>query len=144
MSLRDPLAAVVIFIFAAAFYFIGGTYSGGAEVFPRGVAMIMMICSVLLFFKGLRGSTGYEPLEPGSVLRVTGVVVLTFIYIVAVHLIGYVVSSLVFVPTAAYFLGVRNHVLIAVSTFLFVIVVAYLFRSVFHIPLPRDLLFTYF
>jgi hypothetical protein len=144
MSLRDPLAAVVIFIFAASFYFIGGNYSGGAEIFPRSVAMVMMICSALLFFKGLRGSTGYQPLEPGSVMRVTGVVLLTIIYIVAVDTIGYVTSSLIFVPTVAYYLGVRNHLLIGVSTILFVLLVSYLFRSIFHVPLPRDLLFTLF
>ena len=145
MSLRDPIAAVVIFALAAAFFFIGGTYRGGAEIFPRAVAAIMMFGSALLFFKGLLwGSTGHEKLEEGSLWRVTGVIVLTILYIVAVDTIGFFTSSLIFVPVMALFLGVRNYLMIGLTTIVFVVAVAYLFRAVFLVPLPRDLFFTFF
>ncbi len=144
MSLRDPLAAVVIFALSAAFFFMSGAYRGGAEIFPRGVSAVMMIASALLFLRGLRGSSGGDRLEQGSAWRVAIVIVLTILYIIAVDDIGFVTSSVIFVPVTAYFLGIRNYLLIAVSSVVFVGLVAYLFRSIFQVPLPRELILTFF
>ena len=142
MSLRDPLSAVVIFAVSAAFFFIAGNYSGGAEIFPRGVAAIMMICSVILFVRGLRSSAEGERMSRDAVLRVTAVIVLTGIYIVAVQFVGFITSSLIFVPLTSYFLGVRNYVLIGVTTIVFVGLVSFLFLKVFQVPLPPELIST--
>src|SRR5688572_4646724 len=103
MSLRDPLSAVVIFAVSAAFFFIAGNYSGGAEIFPRGVAAIMMICSLILFVRGLRSADAGERMSRDAVVRVTAVIVLTGIYIVAVQFVGFITSSLIFVPLTSYF-----------------------------------------
>lgn len=142
MLARDSFVAVVIFVFSAAFFYMAGDYEGGAEVFPRGVSAVMMIASTILFFRGMRGPAGGERLEPGSAFRIAGVIILTILYIVAVDSLGFVTSSLVFVPATAYFLGIRNHLLIWLATILFVVTVAYLFRNVFQVPLPRELVLT--
>lgn len=144
MSLRDPIAAVVIFAFSTAAFIMAGTYTGGAELFPRGIAGIMMVCSVLLFIKGIIRPTEDERMSAGELWRVGFVIAMTIIYIVAVDTIGFVTSSFVFVPVVAYALGIRNHLLIWLSTLIFVSLVAYLFRSVFLVPLPRELLLTFF
>ncbi len=144
MSLRDPISAVFIFALSTAFFIMSGNYHGGAELFPRGVSAIMMICSALLFIRGLRNPTTGERMAADAVLRVAAVILLTIIYILAVDNIGFVTSSVVFIPLTAYVLGVRNYLMIGLSTFIFVFGVAFLFRQVFYVPLPPELLLTYF
>ena len=102
----------------------------------------MMICSVILFVRGLRSSAEGERMSRDAVLRVTAVIVLTGIYIVAVQFVGFITSSLIFVPLTSYFLGVRNYVLIGVTTIVFVGLVSFLFLKVFQVPLPPELIST--
>lgn len=144
MALRDPVAAVVIFTLALGAYLVAGTYTGGAEIFPRGIAMIMMICSAILFARGVFRPTSGEPMTGPEMVRVGVVIVGTLVYIVAVDFLGFVTASFAYVPLTAYYLGIRNHVLVWASTLIFVTVVAFLFRTIFHVPLPRELVLTWF
>lgn len=144
MLASDSFAAILIFALSAAFFYMAGAYHGGAEVFPRAVSGVMMLASAILFFKGLRQPSTVERFEPGAAGRVVGVIVLTILYMVAVGAIGFVTSSLVFVPVTAYWLGIRNYPMIGITTVVFVALVALLFRRLFQVPLPRELILTWF
>lgn len=144
MSLRDPISAVVIFAFTTAAFIMAGNYGGGSGMFPRIISAIMMFLSVLLFIRGIVRPTAGEPITAGEIGRVAFVIVMTFIYIVSVDTIGFVTSSVIFVPVVAYTLGIRNHLLVWLSTIFFVSLVAYVFRSIFHVPLPREVILTFF
>ena len=68
-----------------------------------------------------------------------GVVIgLTVLYVAGVRFLGYVTASVIFIPVTAWFLGIRKPVLLAATTAIFVGTIAYLFREVFSIPLPRE------
>lgn len=144
MALRDPLAAIVIFAFSLVAFITARNYGGGSEIFPRGISVIMMVLSVLLFIRGILRPTTGERMNGGEVFRVSVVIVGTLLYMVAVDYLGFVTASFIYVPVTAYFLGVRNHLLIWLSTLIFVSLVAYLFRSVFLVPLPPELILTFF
>lgn len=144
MALRDPIAAVVIFTLSLGTYLVAGSYTGGAEIFPRGISMIMMICSAALFVRGVFRPTTGDPMTGPELVRVGGVIVGTVIYIVAVDYLGFITASFAYVPLTAYFLGIRDHVLVWASTLIFVTVVAFLFRTIFHVPLPREMVLTWF
>ncbi|HWA50493.1 MAG TPA: tripartite tricarboxylate transporter TctB family protein [Dongiaceae bacterium] len=141
---RDSLVAIVIFVFSLTAFIMAGSYSGGAEIFPRGISAIMMICSVILFIRGMVRPTVGEPMKRDEIIRVGSIIVATLIYIVAVNYLGFVLSSIIFVPVIAYRLGIRNHALVWISTLIFVPLVAYLFRSVFHVPLPDEIFMSFF
>jgi putative tricarboxylic transport membrane protein len=143
-SLRDPIAAAVIFALSLTAFLLAGNYTGGAELFPRGIAAIMMVCSVLLFVKGVLRPTSGERMSAGEMRRVAFVILMTVLYILAVRFVGFTTASIIFVVVTAYALGIRNYLLIAVSAVVFVGLVSYLFRSIFHVPLPRELILTFF
>lgn len=135
--LRDPIAGAVIFAFSLAAYLIGGTYSGGAELFPRAICVIMMVCSAILFVRGLIRPTPFEALAEGDGPRIWVSMVLTVAYIVAIVPLGFLLASLIYVPIAAYALGLRKHIWIWITNFLVIGIVYYLFVRIFHAPLPQ-------
>ena len=144
MALRDPIAAIVIFAFSLTAFIMARDYGGGAELFPRGISAIMMVCSVLLFVRGIVRPTDGERMNGGELFRVGTVIVGTLLYMIGVDYLGFVTASFIYVPATAYFLGIRNHLLVWLSTLIFVSLVAFLFRSVFLVPLPRELILTFF
>ena len=145
MALRDPLAAIAIFIFSLTFFLIARNYTGGAQVFPQAITVVMMICSVLLFVQSIYRPSAREEKPAGAGWKVAVCIAGTVALIIAVDYIGYITAGFIYVPLTAYFLGVRNHVAIWFSTAFFVVLVAYLFfRSVFHVPLPKELILTLF
>ena len=142
MLVRDHAAALIIFLFGTAVFFVAGDFPPAAALFPRAVAVIMIIAAVVI---GIRASVARaKPTEAEfdreAVIRIGVVIGLTILYVVGVRWLGYVTASVLFIPVTAWFLGIRRPVLIAATTAIFVGVIAYLFREVFSIPLPREAL----
>ena len=143
MSLRDPLAALLGLIVGGTFLFLSQSLGNGG-MFPRAVAGIMIAASLGLLVKSFVRPSAIAPMTREAMLRVTVAVVLTLLYIVGVAKLGFVTSSLIFIPATAYALGLKRHVMIAVSTVLFVVFVHLLFKAIFGTPLPPDLILTLF
>lgn len=142
--MRDAAAGGAIFALGFAFLLLSGRYSRGAEVFPELIAIIMMVCAALLvvralFFAG-RSARPEEPVPPVTGRMVVAIIG-TIVYAVAVGLVGFVTASLVFVPALSMALGMRRPLVIGVTTIAFVLLIHAVFERIFHVFLPRDLLF---
>lgn len=144
MTWRDPIAGFFTFAVAAAFFLVAKDYPGGAAMFPRAVAGVMMACSAVLFVRGFIRPTRGERLSPVARRRVAMAVVLTILYIAAFANIGFITASLLFVPATTYLLGLRRHVMIWATTLGFVLGMHFLFTEVFHTPLPAERVLTLF
>jgi hypothetical protein len=83
-------------------------------------------------------------MSPDLRRRVALAIALTLAYVAGVRFAGYATASLVFIPATALLLGVRDVRLIAIVTVLFVGTVTFFFRTVFHIPLPEEVLLRLF
>ena len=140
MALRDPIAAVVIFTLSLAMFVLSFDYGGGAQLFPRWISGIMIVCSVALFVRGFLSPTESERMSSGEIRRMALSIVLTIAYVVLIVPIGFFTASLIYLPLAAYSLGLRRHVLIWVTTLIYIGGIYYLFARVFHTPLPRELI----
>jgi hypothetical protein len=140
MLVRDHIAALIIFLFGAAVFYVAGDFPAAAALFPRAVAGIMMLAGIVI---GIRATVSPKPataleFDRDATIRIGVVIGLTLLYVAGVRFLGYVTASVIFIPVTAWFLGVRKPVLLAATTVIFVSVIAYLFRSVFSIPLPRE------
>lgn len=145
---KDIISSTVIFLFAAAAWWIAGSYGGGAGLFPRGLAVIMMVVSALMLIRAFFWPTavpkGTPPMSRGE-LRVTAIcVVSTMIYIALTYLVGFGTSSVFFIIALAYLLGYRHHLAIWGTAIVFVNLLYLVFVRIFHTPLPNDVLFDRF
>jgi hypothetical protein len=140
MLVRDHIAALIIFLFGAAVFFVAGDFPPAAALFPRAVAVIMMIAGVVIAIRAtVAPAPRSEPeFDREATIRIGAVIGLTILYVVGVRWLGYVSASVIFIPVTAWFLGIRKPLLIAATTVIFVGGIAYLFREVFSIPLPRE------
>jgi hypothetical protein len=143
MPLRDSIAALLGLAVGGGFFVLSLSVGAGG-VFPRAVAGIMMAASLGLLIKAFIKPSAIAPLAREAILRVAAAVVLTLLYIVGVAKLGFITASLVFIPAAAYALGLKRHLLVWVTTVVFVASVYVLFETLFGTPLPRDLILTLF
>jgi putative tricarboxylic transport membrane protein len=141
MAMRDPIAAVVIFALSATMFVLSFNYGGGSQLFPRWISGAMIICSIALFIRGFISPTDDERMNAGEIRRVALSIVLTLAYVALIVPIGFFTASLIYLPLAAYALGLRRHVLIWVTTIIYVFGIYYLFARIFYTPLPRELIF---
>ena len=144
MSLRDLISAIVVFAFSAVAFYMAGDYGTKAGMFPRLVSGIMMGGAVLLFVRGLFFRTPGTEVDRVALRRMAVAVVLTLLYIAAIVPLGYITSSIVFLMVTTYLLGMRRYLLTGVVTVVFVFVLHYVFKHVFHAPLPDDLVLRLF
>ncbi len=143
MSLRDTIAALLGLAIGGAFIFMSRNIGAGG-MFPRVVAGIMVAASLGLLAKAFFRPSAIAPMNREEILRVTASVVLTLLYIAAVAPLGFIVASLIFIPATAYTLGLKRHIMIWVTTVVFVASVYLLFQAIFGTPLPRGLLLDQF
>jgi hypothetical protein len=146
MYLRDTIAGAIVLAFGATVFIAAGHYAPAAALFPRAVAGLMMLAATILILRDLAGRSPRLDLGIGkaAALRIGMVVMLSLIYVAGVASIGFVTASVIFIPVTAFLLGVRNVLEVTLATVIFVGGIAYLFRHVFGIPLPREILLALF
>jgi hypothetical protein len=138
MPFRDSIAGLTAFVFAAGIFIMAGSYPPSTALFPRAVALFMMVAAGLLTVRGFFRSSPHDPLPRKTLLLIAAVILLTLVYIVCVDYLGFITSSLVFIPVTAYLLGARNLLLMAVTAVIFISAIAFLFKIVFGVPLPPE------
>lgn len=136
----DALAAIGTFLFGAVTFYLSSDFSGQTRTFPQIVSGLMMFCSVLLFLRTLRFGQKKHVREPVNMTALGLSIAATLGYVALLAPLGFLTASLIYVPVAAYLVGVRNHKLIWATTILFVGGIYLLFTGPFHTPLPRELI----
>jgi hypothetical protein len=146
MHLRDTIAGAIVLVFGTTVFIAAGSYAAAAALFPRSVAGIMMLAATVLIVRDLAGRAPafVSEFDRAAALRIAMVVVASLIYVAGVASIGFVTASVVFIPATAFLLGVRNVWEVAIATVVFVGGIAFLFRHVFGIPLPREVILALF
>ncbi len=151
MSIRNALTGLLgLFVSIPAFLIAGGYSEGGAGLFPQTVATLMAAMSLLLLARNMRGaatetaqlinSSNQISQAMETALPVLLSIALTALYFFSVGAVGFTTSSLIFIPLSCRILGLRNWRMIGTTTLVFVPAVTFFLLSVFHLPLPDDLL----
>lgn len=148
MAKKDTISSIVIFLFSLAAYVAAADFGGGAELFPRGLAMIMMVVSAVIFLRSIVWPRlvpeGIGNMEPADVKRTAVCVGITVGYVAVISVLGFATASILFIVCIAYAMGYRNHLALWLTAVLFVTTLYFTFVKVFHTPLPSDLIFGLF
>ncbi len=148
MALKDTISSIVVFVFSLVAWWLARDFGGGAELFPRGIAVIMMAVSALMFVRAVAAPRlipqGIEVLNRSDRIRTAICVAMTVAYVALIVPLGFVVSSIALIVGMSYVLGMRNHVAIWFTAVGFVGILWLLFVRVFHTPLPISPFFNSF
>lgn len=144
MALRDLAAASIVCLLAATVFYASGNYAAEAAAFPRLISGLMFICGAAIFARSFFRSEAPLAVDWAMASRVAVVAVATIVYVFAFRYVGFVTSSIIFIPAICYYLGFRSLVTIAISTVVFIAAVYYAFTKLFGTQLPTDLILSAF
>ena len=140
--------AVGIFMLAVASWFWFESYSietrapgslSGPVAFPRGVAAMLAVCSVLLVWRSVaaRMRTGQSRIVPvGRPLPVLASMVLVVVYPLLLEWLGYYVATGVWLPVFLWVSGYRRPVGLALVSLGFLVFTKVVFQQALGTPLP--------
>lgn len=153
------MATSVVFIVVAIFFFIvslsfppGSNGAVGPGYFPRIMCVLVVFLSCLNLINDLRAHKKMvaqgEKEEELTVfkkenLRVWISIGITLVYVIAVKVIGFVVSSIVFLFVLNTYFRVheKSKVAFVIIPFAVVAVLYFIFHNLLHVVLPAGLLF---
>lgn len=115
----------------------------GAGFWPRILAIVLIILSVLLFIETLlkeKKASSDAPFEFKSkaMKRVYIMIGIFVIYALILYLGGFVIASLLFIPAVMYLLGERNKKKLLGASVIITGIVYFLFTILLHITLPQS------
>jgi len=112
----------------------------GDEVGPGVVPFLWIIgilgLSIFLLIRGLLGSEEEDPAW-GSVLNVSLFIAMTILYLIFMQLIGYMISTFIYLVIGMYYLKYRNwKVMVAMATG-WILFSYFAFYRLLYVPLPK-------
>lgn len=143
----DLKFGVVLLIFCLIFWFliIPTQVAGAREAsYPRFVIIWLGITSILLILKSWKGdleknSKGLQ--NKKGILRVSLIVMISFVYILMLDFLGFFSSSIIFLAVLMLSFQVRDWKVVIGVPLMFLLFVYFLFEKLLVFPLPRGILF---
>lgn len=142
-SAKDGLTGLVCLAGGLAFFLLSAPLPEQSQTFPRAAALLVIIPSVLLIIRALRGRQAEAPATRRTGFtaedrRVGAVIVASIVYAASLKFLGFFVASAIFIPACAWFLGMRRPVPLVLTTAGFLVVMYWLFRIALRVPLPAS------
>ncbi len=133
----EAIAGLVLLAFTAFAWNAATGIRGAAAMFPRAIIVVIGVFSLIYLVRSLVKGRKSEPIfKRWHIFAV--VLVGSVIYVQMVVAVGYVTSSLLFIPIMSWIIGFRRPIYIAVATTTYVASVHLLFDVVFNRPMPDD------
>lgn len=152
----DIVVGVFFMVLGAILYFAAAALPKstvmdiGPDFMPKVTAILIFILALALTIQSVMGLKDKE-IDPDSIpkcdyKRVITSIILMLIYVFAMRPVGFIVTTLVYLPLQMLVLspddqrGVKNIAVLAVIDVIFTLAVYFLFRYAFMIMLPRGIL----
>lgn len=135
----EVMAGLVLVAFSVFAWREASMIRGAASFFPSLVIGALGIFSLIYLTRSVLAGRPEEPVFVRGWVFVAALAI-SLVYVNAVAHIGYVTSTVVFIPVLAWVIGFRRPVYLAVTTVGYIICVYVMFELVFRRPLPSELL----
>ena len=138
---RDCVIACILAGVAAILWWDSNAIAAAeAQMYPRLVLVALFGLAGLLFVRGWRMDSTHRGLPIVLAVRpFAAFLALTVVYAVAVAFAGFFTSSVIYVPLAAWLIGLRRPWLNATVSAVFLVATWLVFVALFARPLPPEL-----
>lgn len=142
----EKIAALLLVVFAVAVfietadYRTGPSADPGAAFFPRMIAALLALLGVFQFVQTYRtGETRTFEVEIPVAKRVFGAILAPILYLLVLPVVGFLVSTIVFLVGFMYYAGARSPGRMIGSSVGITLLLFYIFGSIFYVPLPEGI-----
>ncbi len=151
MRIHDALSGVVLAILAVAVLITVSHYPPipgqniGPSAFPALIASLLLVCSVMLVWRGLRGermplvTAGAWMKSLPHVINFLLVIGALLFYILCSTFLGFIITGIVILTVLFYALGVRPLLILPIAV-VATLLIHTIFYKLLRVPLPWGLL----
>lgn len=137
---KEIISLIVIYMIAFLFLFQSFGFKGDAGLFPKILSIIIIVLNTIQLVKVITGHLieikGKEELD-GKKLVV--ILVASLAYVLSLQVLGFVVSSLIYLILAMYLLRVENKKALVIISVLTIIVIYLSFGVLLKVPIPKGI-----
>ena len=138
--MKHLLFSVFAFVFALFFYVEASSMSASAGMFPKIVAGLVFVLSVVMAFNAWRSAPAEESRAKINVKRLVIYAAMLAVYIFTTETVGYFITTPVFMIVSYLFLKAAGFVKAVLITAAFMVFVYLLFVQFLNLPVPLGLL----
>lgn len=141
MTLRNAevMAGLVLVAFSVFAWREAASIRGDAALFPSAIIAVLGFFSLAYLVRSVLAGREVETVFERWWIFVAALAI-SLIYVNAVVYIGYVTSTVFFIPVLAWVIGFHRPVYIIVTTVVYLLCVYFMFEVVFRRPLPSEML----
>lgn len=130
------MAAIVLILFSAFFFYVAGAYPPDAALFPRALSLGVCVMSVALIVRSYQFDAYKGNLTLNQKKQVVVCALLAVAYVSSMHFIGYYAASAIFILLIAAFLRFQSKIAPLVIAVAFPLTIYVVFETLLNIPVP--------
>lgn len=138
---KEIISIIVIYITAFLFIFQSLSFKGDAALFPQILSVLILVLNTIQLIKVITGNLikvkKKEDLDSKKLLLI---LVASIVYVLSLQVLGFVISSLIYLILAMYLLRVENKKAIVVISVLTIVVIYLSFGILLKVPIPKGIL----
>lgn len=112
-----------------------------SDIVPIGIGILLLALSVILYFtKDQEKAENDDQISKAELPVILGVIVFIILYIFFLEIIGFIITTVLFLFLCSLFLGYKRHVINATVSLIIPILIYLLFDSFLQVSLPTGIL----
>lgn len=143
IRIQDLLIVVLLMLVCAYVFVVAADFRRTAGHFPRiiaGFTFVLLLIQAVVSAKALKNAASVQS-DKGTGKRFLMVVAGTFIYAFAIELLGYYISTLLYLMATIVMFGYKKKITIVATSLGLVLFIHLLFAKVLLVRLPAGILF---
>lgn len=138
---KKYIAVLIIYAVIFSFFIQSFSMAKDAGLFPRLISGVLIILNTLYAIEIYQGKDkDKKKKDEISHNKLIGIIGLSFLYVVLVNFLGYVITTVIYLPTTMKYLGIKNNKVIVLSSLISVVVIYLCFVTLLDVPIPTSIL----
>jgi len=141
------LMALSVIVFSLTFQFPRQTLAMSPRLFPRVISVGLFVLAGVLAWYGIRGmrqrreAEGEKTVSGRTLIRFGALIIIAFLYTRILVSAGYVLATPLFIAGVMLLFNEKRWIWISTVSIITTILLYFLFRTCFRVPLPRFIFF---
>ncbi len=138
---KKYIAVLIIYIVTFSFFIQSFSMVKDSGLFPRLISGVLIFLNTLYALEIYRGIDNKKKKKDDIVTsKLVGIIALSALYVVVVNFLGYVITTLIYLPATMKYLGITNKKVIVLVSVISVVVIYLCFVILLDVPIPTGIL----
>lgn len=138
---KKYIAVLIIYIVTFSFFIQSFSMVKDSGLFPRLISGVLIFLNTLYALEIYRGIDNKKKKKDDIVTsKLVGIIALSALYVVVVNFLGYVITTLIYLPATMKYLSITNKKVIVLASVISVVVIYLCFVVLLDVPIPTGIL----